>query len=366
MNFKPLKEFMDYITAVRIPGADCSVFFKGEEVFRYQAGFADVEQKIKMTPDRVFNLYSATKPVTVVSALQLLQDKKFSLDDPISEYLPEFSLMYVKNGEEIKKAQNPITVKSLFNMTSGLGFDVRSKSILAAKKAGKLSTRDIVFAMAKEPLCFEPGTRFNYGFSHDVLGALIEVVSGKTLENYMKENIFSPLGIKNTSFHLSDRLLEKMAVQYYFNDETKTLEKTSPKNNFKLTEKYESGGAGLISTACDYVKFANSLTMDEKLLARKTINIMRSNLLNNEQKKTFVWQSMPDYNYGLGVRVMENREKYGSPSSNGEFGWGGAAGAYMLCDPEKQLTVFYAQHMLNSWEPFVHPRIRNLTYKAIE
>lgn len=370
MDFKPLYEFIDYITKMRIPGAECRVTYKNEPVFSYVSGYCDIESKKAMQKDMLYNMYSATKPITCAAALKLFEQGKFDLDDPVAKFLPEFSEMYVKKDGAVKKCENKITIKQLFTMTSGISFNVRTKPILSAKKEGRTSTREIVREIAKDCLMFEPGEGWFYGLSHDVLGALTEEISGLKFSEYLKKNIFEPLGMENTFFHLNEENSTKMATQYFYNEENRSVEKVSLKNNFKLTEEYESGGAGLISTASDYMHFTNAMTNLGKsgscaILKPETVNLMRQNHLTTNQKKSFVWESMPDYSYGLGVRVMAEREKYKSPSNNGEFGWGGAAGAFLLSDPEAELSVVYFQHMLNSWEEFVHPRIRNITYNVL-
>lgn len=370
MDFKPLYEFMEYITKMRVPGCECLVSYKNELVFHEVCGFSDIENNKKAEKGLLHNMYSLTKPITCVAALTLVDDGKLSLSDPLEKYLPEFSEMYIKDGEAIKKAQNKITIEQLFTMTSGIAFNVRTKHILNAEKEGRISTREIVGAIAKDTLSFEPGEKWEYGLSHDVLGAVIEALTNKKFGEFLKERIFDPLGMENTTFHMTDDNISKMATQYFYNSETRKCEKVAKKNNFKLTESYESGGAGLISCASDYMLFANMLTNRGKtenvrILKEETVDLMRKNHLNEAVRKYFVWESMPDYSYGLGVRVMAERERFNSPSANGEFGWGGASGTYMLADPENALSIVYFQHMLNSWEEFVHPRIRNLTYKII-
>lgn len=368
-DFSALSEFLDYITSVRIPGNECIVYKNNERVFDYVSGFSDISSKKKMEKGLLYNMYSATKPITCTGVMKLIENGKISLDAPISLYLPEFSEMYIKDGENIKKAEKQITVRHLLSHTSGIAFNVRTKHILNAKKEGRISTREIVKEIAKDYLSFEPGDSWLYGLSHDVLGALIEEVSGEKFGDFLKNYIFTPLGMENTSFHLKKEDEEKIATQYFYNKEERKVQKVLNKNNFKLTDEYEAGGAGLISTAEDYIKFVSAMTNlgmglnGERILKEETVNLMRETTLNENQQKAFIWESMPDYTYGLGVRVMKERDKFGSPSSNGEFGWGGAGGVYMLSDPENKLSIVYFQHMLESWEEFVHPRLRNLVYK---
>lgn len=379
MSFKELEAFMDYIAKWRIPGADCAVYYKNESVFRYSAGYADVKSKKPITPDNLYYLYSASKVITCAAALQLFEKGKFLLTDPVWEYLPEFKAMYVQkrmeNGEiQLVKANKSITVRDLFTMSAGLTYNLVTPSIQAVMKKtdNKCPTREIIKAIANEPLMFEPGTHWNYSLCHDVLGGLIEVISGKVFSEYLEENIFEPLEMKDTGFYPDDKKIRRMAAQYRFDDVANIAAEIPLTNEFRFGSGYESGGAGLISSVDDYIRFANALCNKgkfkngERILSERTIDLMRTNHLDETSLKDFNWIQMSGYGYGLGVRTMIDRAKGGSLSPIGEFGWGGAAGAYVMIDPDNKVSVFYAQHMLNNQEPYVHPRIRNIVYKCLE
>lgn len=379
MDFTDLKVFLDKITKWRIPGADCIVYYQNKPVFRYSAGFADVEKRRPVTAGNLYYLYSATKLITCAAALQLLEKGRYLLNDPVSEYLPEFAQMNIRKVDEsghesIVKAKNPITIRELFSMTGGLSYDLDSPSIREIKKStqGRCPTRETVKAIASEPLLFEPGTHWNYSLCHDVLGCLIEVISGEKFSDYIKEHILIPLGMKDTGFYLTEEKKSRLAAQYQFNDDTRKAEVIPKINGYRLGSEYESGGAGLISSVDDYITFANALCNGglalngERILSRYTVDLMRTNQLNDTMQQDFNWPHMAGYGYGLGVRTMINRAKGGSLSPFGEFGWGGAAGSYVIIDPENHLALFYAQHMLNNQEPYVHPRIRNILYHCLE
>jgi len=375
MDFTKLKLFMDKITEWRVPGADCAVYYKNQPVFRYSAGYADIKSKRPFTSNELFFLYSTSKVITCTAALQLFEKGGFLMSDPLCEYLPEFSEMYIKKtgSDELIKAHNEIKIRDLFTMSAGLTYDINSPSLRKIKKEsqGKCPTREVIKALAQEPLVFEPGTHWNYSLCHDVLGGLIEVISGKKFSEYLQENIFNRLEMKDTGFYLTEEKRQRMATQYQFNDEKNCSEEILLNNVYKLGTEYESGGAGLISSANDYIKFANALCNNGKaengrqILSRNTIDLMRTNHLGETSLKDFNWSQMIGYGYGLGVRTMIDKAKGGSLSPIGEFGWGGAAGTYVIIDPENELSVFYAQHMLNSQEPYIHPRIRNIVYSCI-
>lgn len=379
MNFGDLAAFMDQITDWRIPGADCSVYHRNKPVFRHLAGYADVALSKPVTEDALYFLYSASKVITCAAALQLFERGKFLMTDPVGEYLPEFRDMYVKRATEhgkteLIKAKNSIAIRDLFTMTAGLTYDLDTPSIRAVRErtGNRCPTREIVRAIAGEPLLFEPGAHFNYSLCHDVLGGLIEVVSGRKFREYLNENIFGPLDMRDTGFRLTDGRKARMAKQYIFDNAKNAALETPLENDYVLGSEYESGGAGLISSVDDYMKFANALCnkgmsqTGERILGRRTIDLMKTNHLDEISLRDFNWIQMTGYGYGLGVRTMIGRETGGSLSPVGEFGWGGAAGAYVLIDQENELAVFYAQHMRNSQEPYVHPRIRNLVYHCLE
>ena len=372
MNFTRLQEFLEEVVNVHhVPGVDCMVSLKGETVFRHMTGYADRENKVPVSTDTQYYLFSSSKVITCLAALQLYEQGKFLMTDWVSDYLPEFMDMQVQKLQGIQSAQNHITMKQLFTMTAGLTYNLDTPFIreINAKTGRKATTRDMVRAIAKEPLLFEPGTHWSYGLEHDVLGAVIEVISGQMLGEYMKEHIFDPLSMKNTSFHTAHP--ERLAVLYKKEDNGE-VNVFHPGNEYCLSDTYESGGAGLISTTEDYLKFCQMMTRGgttedgTRLIARNTLDLMRTNHLNAQQQKDFNWEHFGGYGYGLGVRTLVDRAGVGALSPVGEFGWQGAAGSYMFIDMENELTIFYAQHMLNSMEPFIHPRLRNILYTALE
>jgi CubicO group peptidase (beta-lactamase class C family) len=379
MNFKELETFLDTITKWRIPGADCAIYYKNKSVFRYRSGYANIEAKTPITANNVYNLYSTSKVITCATALQLFENGKFLMTDPVSEYLPEFKEMYIQKeietgSTELIKAKNSIKIQDLFTMSAGLTYNIDSPSIKAVKEKtqNKCPTREIVKAIANDPLMFEPGTHWNYSLCHDILGGLVEVISGRKFSEYLDENVFKPLEMKDTGFYLTDEKKERMASQYRFDDEKNIAIEIPLTNNYKLGTEYESGGAGLISSVDDYIKFANALCNKgkamngERILSKSTIDLMRTNHLDETSLNDFNWIQMSGYGYGLGVRTMINKAKGGSLGPVGEFGWGGAAGTYVIIDPDNELAVFYAQHMLNNQEPYVHPRIRNIIYNCLD
>ena len=377
MDFSHLRAFLDELVEGIIPGVDLAVSIHHKTVFRHHAGFADKEKGLRMKGDETYFGYSVTKLLTCVCALTLFEKGAFLMSDPIKEYLPEFGDMQVAEIDNtgnvsLHKAKRDITFRDLFTMTAGLNYNLGTKELLETVKStgGEAPTREIMRAIAKSPLSFDPGEHWQYSLCHDVLGGLIEVISGMRFETYMKKTLFEPLEMKSSALHLTDSLSERLAMQY-INEDEKGVKPIHTQNPYVLGSKYDSGGAGLITSVEDYLRFADMLAMGgvgatgERILSKATIDLMRTNHLNDVQMKDFNWIQMTGYGYGLGVRTMVDRSR-GSLSPVGEFGWGGAAGAYVLIDPERELAVYFAEHMRNSLEPFVHPRIRNILYSCLE
>ncbi|PKQ90674.1 serine hydrolase [Paenibacillus sp. BGI2013] len=377
MDFKPLASFIDRITSWRIPWAEVLVMHRNDTVFHYRNGYANLEEKTPIGDGAIFNLYSMTKIMTCVVGLQLVEKGAMLLSDPLSDYLPEYAEMTVKktmpNGEiRLEKATRAITVRDLFTMTAGFSYDVGCPSIQEAVKStdGTLPTRDFARALAKEPLLFEPGTHWNYSMCHDVLGALVEVVSGKRFGTYLRDEITGPLGMNDTTFNLNDEQQTRLIPQYAYNDELEKAVRLDG-NGFRVGTELESGGAGLLSTVSDYARFLNALTghgtspEGVRILSQASVELMRTDHLNEMTRADYSWDHMYGYGYGLGVRTHISKAASGSLSPIGEFGWSGAAGCMAIIDPDSELTVMYAQHLLNSQEPYVQRRLRNVVYSCL-
>ncbi len=395
MDFSKLKAFMDHLTAWRIPGNDISVWLENKEVFRYQSGYMDVENKKPMSPDCLLNIYSCSKVATVVSGLQLMEKGKFLLDTPVYDFLPEYRNLYI-NGENgaLVPAKETMTMRHLFTMTAGLSYslsdDLRKEA--EEKTGGKFNTVEVARIMAKMPLSFEPGTKWQYSFCHDVLAAVVETISGLKFRDYVQKNIAQPLGMVETYFHECPSIQNKIAPQYNFVADVQNGEEIKPAgytqsvdmskcgghlerkegNTLVFGAEYDSGGAGIITSVSDYGKFANALANEglgatgERILSSSSVRLLKQNQLSDSQKISFNWSQLAGYGYGLGVRTMVNPAQGGSLSSVGEFGWGGAAGASMFVDTERKLGVFYAHHMRNQQEAYYQPRLRNVLYSCID
>ena len=392
MDFTNLKNLMDRLTNWIIPGNSIVVYKDGKRVFSYQSGYADLENKIPMQGGELFNIYSCSKPATVVAALQLYEKGLFLLNDPLYDFIPEYRHMLVKDGNGgTVEAKSPITMRHLFTMTAGLNYNMNApwRARAEERTAHRMGTLDVARAIAEEPLEFHPGSKWNYSLCHDVLAAAVEAISGKRFSEYMKENIFEPLGMSSATYHPTEGDLARMAEQYRYevvgeDDVVKqqagllrgkdgVVVNVGKGNSFTFGEDYDSGGAGLSVSVRDYAKFANALACGgvgetgEKILSAGTIELLRTNQLSQEgiDCSNYGWRQLSGYGYGLGVRTMIDRAKSGFNGPASEFGWGGAAGATLLVDPDTRLAYFYAHHMLNPQEEYYQPRLRNVIYSCL-
>lgn len=389
MDFTALKDFMNRLTAWRMPGNTVSVYLKGKEVFRYSSGYANLEEKIPMTGDELLNIYSCSKVATITAALQLYEKGFFLLDDPLYDFLPEFRHMCVKNVDgTLREAKNPVTMRHLFTMTSGITYNTQSSAFDKAREltGGKMDTLTLVRCLAEVPLTFDPGDDWQYGLNHDILAGVVELISGKRFSQYVQDNIFGPLNMQDATYH-NDLVMDKMAEQYQFVNSTETdlvklqmsadirqdgyLENIGKKNILDFGENYDSGGAGITISVPEYAKFGDAMAnggvgaTGERIIAPQTVELLRTNQLSARQRETFSQGKFRGYGYGLGVRTMMERGESGSLSSVGEFGWGGAAGGNLIVDPALGISAFYAHHMLNPAEEYYQPRLINTLYSCL-
>lgn len=370
MNEAQKQRLTDFLTDrahLDVPGNALLIRRGGEELFRCFTGDAKA--------DTLFRVYSMTKVVTVTAALQLYEQGLYAMDDPLGDYIPEFAQMTVwdEAAGRAVPAKHPIRIRDLFCMSAGLTYEgdwgetprrlkaIRSE-LAAAYPNESYTTQQYVRRMAEAPLAFEPGTHWNYSLCHDVLGALVEVLSGQTLGEYMQAHIFAPLGMTNTFFRCPAEKCANIA----------THDDPAADAKFGSQARYESGGGGLLSTADDYMTFAETLTRmgtspkGVRILGRKTVDLLRMDQLSPAQKADFNWDYLTGYSYGLGVRTLVDPAAAGIPGSKGEFGWCGVLGTWVLMDPAEELTVVYMHQRYPNLEKYVQTHLRPMIYGAIE
>lgn len=393
MDFTNLKNYLDVlVNEVKTPGVDCIVYKDHKEVFRYFTGMSDIENGKEITGNELYLIFSMTKMITVTAALQLYEKGKYIMTDPVYKYLPEFENMKIsvdevyrdsgasvttgdnsseKSTGDVAFAKNKITIRDLFTMGAGLDYTLNADYIIKARENGAKTTRDYVKAIAETVLHFEPGTHYRYSLCHDVLGALIEVWSGERFGDYVKKNIFDPLGMNNTFFGLpkDEKNLSRMAVRYKFN-EKRLPERMPLECVYILGDEYESGGAGLTSCTEDYAVFLDAIACGgvskdgKRILSEASIELMSTNHLNEQQYKDF--QTVrKGYGYGLGMRTHVDKSQSDSLSPVGEFGWDGAAGAFSMVDTKNKISLTYFQSC-HGWNVEIQTKMRNALYSGME
>lgn len=396
MDFSNLKNFMDDMAAHHTPGNAVEVYLGGKQVFRYAVGYSDLENKTPLTGEEMFNIYSCSKIATVTAGVQLLEQGRIHLDDPLYAYIPEYREMYVKQEDgSLAKAKNPITVHDLFTMGAGFSYERGTPGFQKAAEltVGKMDTVEVARCMAADPLHYEPGTHWRYSLGHDVLAALISVVSGQKFRDYMKDHVFDPLDMHDTVYHHTEETLQHTAPQYlYVADDGAELDLVEAQrrgpggkgyfkpassgkgNSLVFGEEYDSGGAGIITTVSDYAKLMAALgnyglgANGAQILSPASVDLMRTNRLNAQQQIDWDldWPYLVGYGYGLGVATQVDPTRSKIASNPGEFGWGGAAGSTGFADPQIGLGVFYAQHTMNPREEYYQPKLKNAVYSCLK
>lgn len=376
MDFTPVTDYIENVLRKEkgVPCCDVLIRRGHETLLRYFSGVSDYEGNTPVRGDEVYYMYSCTKPITCTAAMQLVEQGKLLLDAPVSDYLPAYKNTFLmKNGTAVP-TETVMTVRHLFTMSAGLDYDRDTEPLrrLVRENPGA-GTVEVVSAFPQSPLRFEPGERFLYSLCHDVLAAVVEVVSGLRFSEYLKKNIFAPLGMTRTGFFLPKEEEPHLAAQYACPTRLAPCVPHTGNSDFRLTENYESGGAGLYSCVEDYSRFADALAnggvgiTGAQILKQETIDLMRTEQLSGyAMHNEFSCAAGPGYGYGLGVRTLIDKSQ-GQRSSLGEFGWDGAAGSYVMIDPAEKLSIFFAMHV-RGWPNLIgcgHAPIRDLTYEVL-
>jgi CubicO group peptidase (beta-lactamase class C family) len=380
MNFERLKDFLDYyLPMLGVPGSDTVIYKDHEEIFRHQSGYDNLKYRTAVSPDAVYNLYSCTKIVTCVAALQLIERGEILINDPLHVYFREFKDMSIaRKGSDgkvrLEKSKRPILIRDLFSMTSGLDYNIRREGIERVKKEtdGKCPTLTLVRALAEDPLSAEPGEKYIYGLSHDVLGGVVELISGMKLGDYMKKNIFDPLGMKDTTFDITPQNYSRLACQYDYDSVGRCpYEIPKDSNIMRFGSEYQSGGAGLLSTVDDFILFTDALANGgvgkngARILSSASVKLLASPSLGQELLPNFEYSHNVGYDYGLGVRVMRDPAKAGSLMPKGAFGWDGKKMCLSISDPENRIAIFHAES-IDSMNSIVIPRLTNVIYSCFD
>jgi CubicO group peptidase (beta-lactamase class C family) len=337
----------DEVARGRVPGGVALIARRGRIGYFECYGYCDPVKRTPMGKDAIFRIYSMTKPIVTVAAMMLFEEGRILLSDPVSKYLPEFGNLQVAvtrdDQVDLVPATRPVTIQDLLRHTSGLTYEFRGNGpVHKMYTAAKVFSRDRTAAehvavLSQLPLLYQPGTHWEYGRSTDVVGRLIEVLSGATLSTYLDEQILRPLGMVDTAFHAPQehhaRLAEAFAQDPQSGAAVRLMDARSP-------PPFESGGAGLVSTAADYARFLQMMQNggaldDVRLLSRKTIEFMTADHLGSIASPSDLLPS--GYGFGLGFAVRLHAGIAQVPGSVGHYYWGGVAGTTFWVDPAEQL-----------------------------
>jgi len=372
------------VDAKRIPGAVVIVARNGKVAYHEAVGQQDPASAKPMARDSIFRIYSMTKPLVSVATMMHVEEGKLLLEAPVARYIPAFADMKVgvekvdANGAktlELVNARRPITVQDLLRHTSGLTYGFFGESMV--KKAYNDSFASLApnpdnaqFAdhLAKLPLHYQPGSTWDYSYSTDVLGRVLEVVAGKPLSVVLKERLLDPLGMKDTSFYVPESARQTRIAEPWPDD--RSFGVNAGMGDPRVAMRLESGGGGMVSTADDYARFAQMLlnggTLDGKrYLSPKTLEYMTSDHLGVAVAKTALYLPGPGYGFGLGfaTRLTNGEAAYTSPA--GDYYWGGAGGTYFWVDPRTNLFVVFMMQSPKQRVPY-RSVLRNMVYAAVE
>ena len=379
-----------YIESGRFPGTQLLVYRRGKIVHSAVQGYADIERKLPVKDDTIFRIYSMTKPITSVAFMMLVEEGRVALDEPVHKYIPEWKNLGVFQAGTTpafltRPPSRPMLIVDLLRHTSGLtyGFQQRSNVDAAYRemkigevvKAGTLQS--MIEGLAKIPLEFSPGEAWNYSVSTDVIGYLIEKISGKPFEQFLKERILDPLGMNDTDFFVPADKAHRFAACYSVDPQGGlTLQDDPATSSFLAPPSLISGGGGLCSTASDYLTFCRALLGGGelggvRLLGPKTLALMTVNHLPGGRDLPEMSRSLfseATYNgigFGLGFSVTMNPAQTLIPGSAGEYAWGGAATTSFWIDPAEELIAVFMTQVLPSSAYPLRRELRTMVYAAI-
>jgi CubicO group peptidase (beta-lactamase class C family) len=377
-----------YVDQNRIAGAVVRVQLDGRTAYSTAVGWRDKEARSPMAEDTIFRIASQTKALVSVGIMMLQEDGKLLVDDPVARYLPEWQKTTVAEakaggGYEVVPAKRPITIRDLLTHTAGIGYGAglaqeewRKAGIQGwyfADRTERVS--QVVARMAALPQAAQPGEQFVYGYNTDILGVVIEKVSGQTLEQFLRERITAPLGMTDTAFYLPPDKASRFAVVYSAGagGVTRAPDPGAWQGNGHIGQGHYvsgpriafSGGAGLTSTARDYSRFLQMLLNDGeldgvRLLSRKSVELMRR---DHVQTQPF---NQAGTGFGLGFRVWTDMGKAGDLGTDGMYGWGGAYHSTYWIDPAEGLTVSFMTQLIPAGDIDIQPKIQQLVYQALD
>ncbi len=368
-----------YLDEERVPGVVFAVARHGRLALLGSVG--------ALQPDTIFRVYSMTKPVTVVAMLILFEEGKILLTDPVSRYLPEFANMRIYAGDDTLPAQRPITIEDLLTHTAGLTYDSKTETGVPrlydeADLWSAASLEEFTAKVAALPLVFEPGSRWHYSVAYDVLGRILEIVAEQPFDEFLQSRILGPLKMVDTAFHVPDAKLDRFTTLYQRDGDGMRPVETATESGYRNRELAPFGGHGLVTTAADYLRFAQMLLNGGELegvrfLGRKTVELMMMDHLGPDFERPRLndaWLGRTEnrsgdmhlgLGYAFGGYVITDVAENDVPGSVGTYAWGGNGSTYFFIDPHEQLIGLFLTQLMPSDSYPMRAQFRGLVYQAI-
>jgi CubicO group peptidase (beta-lactamase class C family) len=378
--------FKNEVATGKIPGAIVLIEQHGKPVYHEFFGVREPATKLPMTDDTIFRIFSMTKPITSVAAMMLIDQNKLKLDDPVAKYIPSFAKAKVgvetkaENGDkalELVPLKRPITIQDLMTQTSGITYGFYGDSMVRKAYAnariydGDFTNAEFAERIAQLPLAEQPGTLWDYGHSTDILGRIIEIVSGKSLLQFEKDNLLGPLGMSNTSFYVTDPGKKSLVAMPALNDQDFRVGFNS---DVLVRQKWESGGGGMVTSMADWAQFSRMILNGGKFdgkqyLSPKSFELMTTDHIgpNSGVDRDYFYFPGDGFGFGLGfgVRTDPGNAKPPPPGSLGELKWDGASGCYFVID-RKQDMFFVLMEQTPSQRQRIQKAVKQLIYEAME
>ena len=385
-----IQNILDEMTSSsHTPGVNCLIIKDGKEVSYFESGYSDIDTKSPIKRDSIFRLYSMSKTVTSVAVFILLERGLIDLFDNVSKYLPGFASPVVGLPDNTTRPANrEVRIYDLLSMTSGIPYpDVRDLACISVAKItdeliskmdseDAISTVDFANKIGQCPLSFDPGSHFMYGYSADILGAVVEVASGMKYGDFLKKNIFEPLNMNSTGFYVPEDMQNRLTKVYRSVEdalELYTFPNLGVSNHMKTSPAFESGGAGLCSQIDDFVPFSQMLLNKGeykgiRILSPKSVEYISTHHLENHLQADLDrdWQHLSGHSYGNLMRVVTDPDRTMTLSEKGEFGWDGWLGTYLSMDPVNNLTILLMQQRCDTGTSDYTRKIRNIVYSALD
>ena len=352
-----------YVDDNELSAIQTAIVKNGKLIHFDSYGSSDISENDPLEEDDIFRIASMTKPIVSIGLMMLYEEGKFNLNDPVYKYIPEFKNLTVKKRKKIKPVKNHVKIIDLLRHSAGLNF----KGPEDYRKVINMNLEEYTKESVNEPLKFEPGTTWWYSSSTDICGYLIEVLSGQKLDVYLKDKIFDPLKMNDTSFELPKNKIDRLTTLYVVG-EKKELVSFDNKSNSPFKDKVIllNGSGGLLSTTKDYLKFSvmllnNGFIGDEQILKKSTLDLMKKDHSLGLKYKKLVFGKKKGFGLGFEV-VKEEDTKFGS---KGTFGWGGMFGTYFRADPKQNMVYIYMTQSFETYRLKLADKFRAMVYESI-